>query len=100
GAALINDISAGKLDEKMLETVALLRVPYIMMHMRGTPQTMQSYTDYSDIVKELIYYFSERVNAARALGISDIIVDPGFGFAKTVSQNFELLRKLDQLSLL
>ncbi len=100
GATVINDISAGRLDDKMLETVAELRVPYIMMHMRGTPQTMQSYTNYQDLTTELIYYFSERIAAARAVGISDIIVDPGFGFAKTTDQNFELLRKMDQLRLL
>ncbi|MBF6608358.1 MAG: dihydropteroate synthase, partial [Flavobacterium sp.] len=94
GAALINDISAGKLDANMMATVAKLRVPYIMMHMRGTPQTMQTYTNYNNIITELIYYFSERIATARALGISDLIVDPGFGFAKTTEQNFQILRNL------
>jgi dihydropteroate synthase len=94
GAALINDISAGKLDDKMLGIIAKYKVPYVMMHMRGTPQTMQSLTQYEDVVKEVLFYFSERVAAARSLGINDIIVDPGFGFAKTLEQNYELLQKL------
>lgn len=95
GAALINDISAGHLDEKMLPTIAELQVPYIMMHMKGNPQTMQSLTHYDDIVKEMIYYFSERIFEARKLGINDLIVDPGFGFAKTLEQNYEVMQKLD-----
>jgi len=100
GAALINDISAGLLDENMLETVAKLRVPYIMMHMKGTPQTMQSLTQYEDIAKEMLYYFSERVNKARSFGVSDLIVDPGFGFAKTIDQNYEVLQKLELFQML
>lgn len=95
GATLINDISAGKLDENMLQTVANLHVPYIMMHMKGTPQTMQQHTDYNNITKDILLYFSERIAAARALGIVDVIVDPGFGFAKTLEQNFELLNHLE-----
>jgi dihydropteroate synthase len=95
GAAMINDISAGHLDEKMLPTIAELQVPYIMMHMKGNPQTMQSLTHYDDIVKEMIYYFSERIFEARKLGINDLIVDPGFGFAKTLEQNYEVMQKLD-----
>ncbi|APX99625.1 dihydropteroate synthase [Lacinutrix venerupis] len=95
GAALVNDISAGLLDEKMLETVASLNVPYIMMHMRGTPKTMQQQTNYNDILKDILFYFSERITKARALGIKDIILDPGFGFAKTTEQNFELLNILE-----
>lgn len=95
GAALINDISAGHLDEKMLPTIAELQVPYIMMHMKGNPQTMQSLAHYDDIVKEMIYYFSERIFEARKLGINDLIVDPGFGFAKTLEQNYEVMQKLD-----
>ncbi|QZK90176.1 dihydropteroate synthase [Flavobacterium sp. CHNK8] len=98
GAALINDIAAGNLDTKMLETIAKYNVPYIMMHMRGNPQTMQSLTDYDDIVKEIIFYFSEKVAQARVLGINDIIVDPGFGFAKTTTQNFEVFSKLELFS--
>ena len=100
GAALINDISAGKLDDAMLETVAKLQVPYIMMHMKGTPQTMQSLTQYDNLVKEIMFYFSERISAARSLGINDLIVDLGFGFAKTVEQNFELMQKLDLFQIL
>ena len=100
GAAIINDISAGNLDDKMLETIAKYNVPYIMMHMRGTPQTMQSMTDYENIVKEMLFYFSEKVAKARSLGINDLIVDPGFGFAKTIEQNYEVLQKLDLFSTL
>ncbi|WP_044399281.1 dihydropteroate synthase [Lacinutrix sp. Hel_I_90] len=95
GAALVNDISAGHLDDKMMETVAHLNVPYIMMHMRGTPETMQQQTNYKSILKEILFYFSERIAKARALGIVDIIIDPGFGFAKTREQNFELLNSLE-----
>ncbi|MCR9182107.1 MAG: dihydropteroate synthase [Flavobacteriaceae bacterium] len=95
GAALVNDISAGLLDEVMLPTVAKLQVPYVMMHMRGTPQTMKNLTDYEDVTLEVLRYFSERIAAARQAGINDIIADPGFGFAKTITQNFELLSKLE-----
>jgi dihydropteroate synthase len=97
GAALINDISAGLLDEKMLETVAKLQVPYIMMHMKGTPQTMQSLANYDDLLKEMNYYFSERIAKARRFGLNDIIIDPGFGFAKTIEHNYELLQNLELL---
>ena len=95
GAALINDISAGKIDDAMLPTIAHLKVPYIMMHMRGTPQNMQQQTTYDNLVKDILFYFSERIAAAKALGIIDIIIDPGFGFAKTLEQNYELLNKLE-----
>jgi dihydropteroate synthase len=95
GAAIVNDISAGLLDPLMLKIVANYQVPYIMMHMKGTPQTMSTLAQYDDLVKELLFYFSERIATARSLGISDLIVDPGFGFAKTSDQNFELLRHLD-----
>ena len=95
GAVLINDISAGKLDSNMLPTVASLQVPYIMMHMRGTPQTMQRQTNYDNLLKDILFYFSERIATAKALGIIDIIIDPGFGFAKTLEQNFELLNRLE-----
>ena len=100
GAAMINDIAAGKLDDAMLQTVAQLQVPYIMMHMRGNPQTMQTLTQYDDLVKEILFYFSERISAARSLGINDLIVDVGFGFAKTVEQNFELMKKLQVFQIL
>lgn len=95
GACMINDISAGKLDDNMLQTIADLHVPYIMMHMRGAPQNMQQQTSYKNLVKDILFYFSERMAAAKALGIIDIIVDPGFGFAKTLEQNYELLNKLE-----
>lgn len=95
GACIANDISAGKLDPKMIETIGDLQIPYCMMHMRGTPQTMKSLTDYKNITKEVLFYFSERVAAARAYNINDIIIDPGFGFAKTTHQNFELLNHLE-----
>ena len=94
GASIINDISAGKLDDDMLSTIAKLKVPYIMMHMKGTPQTMKSLSTYENITKEVMFYFSERIAAARELGIIDIIIDPGFGFAKTIDQNYELLKHL------
>jgi len=95
GAALINDISAGKLDENMLRTVADLKVPYIIMHMKGTPQNMLKQTAYNNVIKDVLLYFSERMAAAKQLGIIDIIVDPGFGFAKTREQSFELLNHLE-----
>ena len=100
GAAIINDISAGILDDKMLETIAKYNVPYIMMHMRGTPQTMQTMTNYDNIVKEILFYFSERIAQARSLGINDLIVDPGFGFAKTLEQNYEVLQKMELFQML
>ena len=100
GAAIINDIAAGGLDDKMFEVIAHYNVPYIMMHMRGNPQTMQSLTQYEDIVKEMMFYFSEKVNKARSLGINDLILDPGFGFAKTTEQNFEVLQKMELFNLL
>lgn len=95
GACMINDISAGKLDPNMLHTIANLHVPYIMMHMRGNPQTMQQQTNYDNLVKDILFYFSERLTAAKGLGIIDIIIDPGFGFAKNLEQNYELLNKLE-----
>jgi len=100
GVVIVNDISAGMLDDKMIETVSKLQVPYIMMHMRGNPQTMQSLTDYDDIAKEMIFYFSERINEARSFGLNDIIIDPGFGFAKTIDQNYEVMQKLELFSML
>jgi len=100
GACMINDISAGSLDEKMMATIAEFQVPYIMMHMRGNAQTMMQLTHYEDIVKELLFYFSEKVSQARALGINDLIIDPGFGFAKTLEQNFEVMQKLELFGIL
>ncbi len=98
GAAIINDISAGLQDKQMLITVANMNVPYIMMHMRGTPQNMQQKTDYNDMLKEILMFFSERLSLAKSLGIKDIIIDPGFGFAKNLDQNYELLRQLEMMS--
>ncbi len=95
GATIINDISAGVQDIKMMETIAHYKSPYVMMHMRGTPQTMQQQTRYENLLPDMLYYFSERVAAARALGANDIIIDPGFGFAKTLPQNFEILQHLE-----
>lgn len=100
GACIINDISAGELDPHMIDAVSQLGVPYIAMHMRGTPANMQSHTDYADITSEVVSYLSNRVELARRKGINDIIVDPGFGFAKTTEQNYELLGGLGQLKTL
>ena len=100
GAAIINDISAGNLDNKMIEIIAKYNVPYIMMHMRGNPQTMQSLTNYENIVKEILFYFSEKIALTNSFGINDLIVDPGFGFAKTLEQNFEVLSKLELFQML
>ena len=97
GAHIINDISAGKLDEQMLNVISNFQAPFIMMHMRGTPQTMKQFAVYDDLVKEVIYYFSERIDEAKEKGINDLIIDPGFGFAKTINQNFELLNNLEAL---
>lgn len=95
GACIINDISAGSLDTKMMETIAKLQVPYIMMHMKGNPQTMQSLANYENIVKEMLFYFSEKIALARSLEIHDLLIDPGFGFAKTKEQNFEVMNSLE-----
>lgn len=100
GAALINDIAAGNLDENMMATVAKFQVPYIMMHSRGNPQNMQQLTNYENITKEILFYFSEKITKARSLGINDLIVDPGFGFAKKQEQNYEVLQKMELLQLL
>lgn len=95
GAAMINDIAAGNLDREMLPVIAKYQVPYIMMHMRGNPQTMKEQNNYEDLITDILYYFSEKISAARELGINDIIIDPGFGFSKNIEQNFELLSKLE-----
>ncbi len=97
GAHIINDISGGTLDDKMFATVAGLQVPYIVMHMRGTPNTMQQYTDYGDVASEVSLFFGKQIAALRRLGVRDIILDPGFGFAKTLEQNYELLNRLETL---
>lgn len=100
GAAIINDISAGLLDKNMLSIIAKYQVPYIMMHMKGTPQTMKDLNQYEDLTADVLFYFSERINAAREMGINDLIIDPGFGFAKNIDQNFELLSKLELFKIL
>ncbi len=99
GAAIINDISGGELDPKMFETVAQLGVPYIMMHMQGTPQTMQQHTHYTDIVAEMMRYFAQRIDKLVQLGAKDIILDPGFGFSKTIADNYQLLQSLLQFDI-
>jgi dihydropteroate synthase len=98
GAALVNDISGGTRDVNMLSVVATLQVPFIAMHMRGTSKTMTKLTDYKNVTQAVLKYFSERLAAARAAGINDIVVDPGFGFAKTRAQSFELLENLELFS--
>ena len=100
GACMINDISGGALDGLMYETVARLQVPYILMHMRGTPQTMTTLNQYNDLIKEIIDYFAPRLNQLRLLGVKDIVVDPGFGFAKNIQQNYSLLRDMPLLKVL
>lgn len=95
GAAMVNDISAGLRDSEMLPLIAARQVPYVMMHMRGTPQTMMQQTQYDNLIPDILYFFSQRLAAARELGITDCIADPGFGFAKTREQNFELLGGLN-----
>lgn len=95
GAHIVNDVSGGQLDHRMLEIVGRFKAPYILMHMRGTPQTMQKHIVYEDLVQEMISYFSKRIELARRAGIIDVIIDPGFGFSKTLSQNYELLSKLE-----
>ena len=100
GASIINDISASQLDEKMMETIAKYNVPYIIMHMKGNPQNMMDKTNYDDMLQEMIKYFSKKINQAISYKINDIIIDPGFGFAKNIKQNYDLLNHLDLLKIL
>jgi dihydropteroate synthase len=100
GAAIINDISAGRLDEKMYATVAELNVPYILMHMQGTPRTMQQEPVYEEVVREVLDFLIAEVGKLRMLGVKDIILDPGFGFGKTLSHNYQLLQHLHVLQIL
>ncbi len=100
GADIINDISGGAFDQEMLQTVANLQVPYILMHNRALPSEMQQHTGYSDIIDDLTKYFSSHLDTLYRLGVKDIILDPGFGFAKTVEENHELLHRLDELTTL
>lgn len=99
GACIINDISGGELDPNMFETVAKLQVPYIMMHMKGNPQTMKNETDYVDLLNDINRYFSSKINQLKQLGVNDIIIDPGIGFAKNANQNFKILRHLQQFQI-
>src|SRR5699024_7769799 len=92
-----NDISGGEMDKRMYEVIAKYQVPYIMMHMRGTPKTMQNLTDYKDLIGDIALWFGERAARLRSLGVKDIILDPGFGFSKTMDQNYELLERIDEL---
>lgn len=94
GVNIINDISGGQIDDQMFSVMARLNVPYILMHMRGVPQTMQEMTDYDDFIQDVLYYFSERKARLNFLGVNDVIIDPGFGFSKTLSQNYELMAYL------
>ena len=95
GVNIINDISAGQLDNNMFETVARLQVPYVIMHMRGNPQTMQENTQYQDLIADMFLYFSQKINRLQDLGVNDIIIDPGFGFSKTLDQNYKQLQRLE-----
>jgi dihydropteroate synthase len=96
---IINDISGGDLDEAMFETMAELQVPYVMMHMKGRPSDMQEHANYQDVVQEIIYAFSEKLGRLNKLGVNDIILDPGFGFAKTIEHNYQILRQLEAFNL-
>jgi dihydropteroate synthase len=95
GAAMINDISAGNLDPNMIATISQFKVPYVMMHMKGNPQNMAQQTNYNKLLEDVLYYLSEKVALAKSFGINDIILDPGFGFAKNTFQNFKLLKHLN-----
>ncbi|MBO4802931.1 MAG: dihydropteroate synthase [Muribaculaceae bacterium] len=95
GADIINDISGGTIDDKMFDTIARLEVPYVLMHMRGTPETMSSLTDYNDVTADVLDWMAHRIDELRQMGVADIIADPGFGFAKTMEQNYEMLARLE-----
>ena len=96
GVAIINDIAAGEMDSEMFETVARLGVPYIMMHMQGTPQSMQAEPHYDNLLKEIFMYFAKKIQQLRDLGVKDIVLDPGFGFGKTLEHNYELMAHLEE----
>lgn len=100
GASIINDISGGDQDPLMFGTTASLKAPYVLMHMRGTPETMTTMTTYDDLIRDIVKYFEEKIFLLRGAGVKDIIIDPGFGFAKTVTQNFELLNHLEHFKVL
>jgi len=100
GASIINDISAGEMDKKMMKIIGKYKVPYVMVHMKGNPQNMMNKINYDKMLKEIIQYFSKKINQAISHKINDIIIDPGFGFAKDVNQNFDLLNNMDMLKIL
>ena len=100
GAAIINDVSAGTIDKKMFETVARLNVPYVLMHMQGTPETMQQEPHYEDVVGDVTTFLAEKASFLKSLGVSDVLVDPGFGFGKSQEHNFELLKYLTALQVI
>jgi dihydropteroate synthase len=100
GAHIINDISGGSLDEQMFKMAGKLKVPYILMHMKGTPQTMANLNQYENMIQEISFYFSEKIEILKSEGVRDIILDPGFGFAKNIQQNFELLKQLENFRFL
>ena len=100
GASIINDVSAGEMDKKMMKIVGKYNVPYVMMHMKGNPQNMIRKTNYDDMLKEIIKYFSKKINQAVSYKINDMIIDPGFGFAKDLKQNYDLLSNIDLLKIL
>jgi dihydropteroate synthase len=95
GAVMVNDISGGSLDQKMFSLMGALKVPYVLMHMKGTPQTMNKLANYENIVLEMITYFQKKIAELKQFGVKDVIIDPGFGFAKTMDQNYELLKNLN-----
>lgn len=99
GVAMVNDIAAGEMDSEMFPTIARLGVPYIIMHMQGTPQNMQQHPHYEDVLREVLYYFSEKVQRLRDIGVKDIILDPGFGFGKTLAHNYELLNRMEEFAI-
>lgn len=99
GVDIINDISGGEMDKNMFDTVASLNVPYILMHMRGTPQAMSQLTDYDNLIQDIFYYFSKKIAELHLKGVNDIIIDPGFGFSKTIDQNYELMASLKGFSI-
>ena len=99
GAAIINDISAGQMDKEMFPTIARLGIPYIIMHIKGTPKNMQIHPQYDHFLKEIFFFFSEKVQKLRDLGVKDIIIDPGFGFGKTLEHNYQLMNHLEEFKL-
>lgn len=100
GVEIINDISGGQLDDKMFQTIADLKCAYIMMHMRGTPQTMQQYCQYDNLFQDICHYFVERLDRLRELGVANVVLDPGFGFSKTLDQNYELMSFMQHFAIL